>query len=380
MGIGNILSELYFSLGQRSMGKNKAEEALCYLNKAHKYSPNYFQIDCHMALYLSAMGKYTEAEKIILHLLEKHAPNAIIYYYAGLCSLESKKFADAEQYFTSALTAAPKNNVMKSYLGLSLLKQGKRKEAFKQIRGSGGIGSEPGGELMYIFEKEIFEAEKACKPEYRSDIWGSYTKQIQTNSYPRTLGKSFILLESIITRCFLSCSFLGKEKKEERKKLNMGFEKMALKRFDEAINIFEELMESESNEASVPEALFYSYLAGKEFEKAKKTFDFWVTEKLHVKEPVVENIGGDSELAINAGKLYFAFRDYKTSLQWFRKAVSIDPKEFISHYYTGACLVALGEREEATMSFKKTLEQLNPNFLLSRFKTWHRSTLAQHKL
>jgi len=377
MGIDRIASELYFSLGQRSMAKNKAEEALCYLEKAHKYSPKNFQIDCHRALYLSLIGKYAEGEKIMSPLLEKNAPNAILHYYAGMCCLEGEKFSKAEQHFVHALKAAPENNVMKSYLGLSLLKQKKRKEAFKQIRGiCEDIGSESGGELMYIFEKEIFDAEKKYKPEYRTDMWGDYTKQTHDQSSPSTLERSFILLDSILTRCFLECLFLKKEKKEERKKLNIGFEKMALKRFDEAVNIFRELMDSKSSEASVPEALFYSYLGEKEFEKAKGIFDFWVTEKLHIKEPVVENIGSDSELAINAGKLYFAFKDYKTSLEWFRKAVSIDPKEFISHYYLGACFVALGEREEAILSFKNTLEQLNSNFLLSRFKTWYRATLA----
>lgn len=106
----------HFEKGNDFYNENKKEEAIVHFKKALEVQADYLPASLNLAICLSDLGKYDEAEAILLEVIDKDA--SILKSYASLGFIYYKKgnFKKAEENFRKILNIDPDNAKAKNSL------------------------------------------------------------------------------------------------------------------------------------------------------------------------------------------------------------------------------------------------------------------------
>ena len=85
-------------------------------------------------------------------------------------------------------------------------------------------------------------------------------------------------------------------------------------------------------------------------------------EKLQRRRRAVNQNPGDAAAVRRLGQMYFDVGKWEEALEWFVKAIHIDPKDGLAHLYCGAARRQLGDHENA-LNHLKEAEFLAPDYL-----------------
>jgi tetratricopeptide (TPR) repeat protein len=137
-----------------------------------------------------------------------------------------------------------------------------------------------------------------------------------------------------------SSALSPKDMQEERAKVQM-----AEKRFDAAIQTYQDLLKADPKNASYMNMMGIAYLDLGKYDLAKKYF-------LRASKADKKN----SNAVNNLGMVYYHQRDFRHAIREYQRAISIDPEQAGPHANLGFAFYNSNKFPEAAVEFQRALE------------------------
>ena len=160
---------------------------------------------------------------------------------------------------------------------------------------------------------------------------------------PRRILPGFFLFLAVSTLCAQQASSpaLGpKDLQEERAKVQM-----AEKRYDAAIQTYQELLKNDPKNAVFMNMIGIAYLSLGNYDQAKRFFSR--AAKADKKYSSAVN---------NLGMVYYHQKNFRGAIRQYQKAVAIDPNQAAAHSNLGFAYYNSNKYLEAATEFQKALE------------------------
>ena len=140
-----------------------------------------------------------------------------------------------------------------------------------------------------------------------------------------------------------------------QKELDLAIEKINQKKFEEAINIYEKILESTPNHLDSNLNLGTVYFQTGNLEKAS---EFW-NKAININPNI-------PEIHNNLATIYINRKDYAEAINYAKKAIEINPNFYLAHNNLGISYKGLKKLIDAKSCFIKTLE-LNPKYNIAHY-------------
>ena len=140
-----------------------------------------------------------------------------------------------------------------------------------------------------------------------------------------------------------------------QKELDLAIEKINQKKFEEAINIYEKILESTPNHLDSNLNLGTVYFQTGNLEKAS---EFW-NKAININPNI-------PEIHNNLATIYINRKDYAVAINYAKKAIEINPNFYLAHNNLGISYKGLKKLIDAKSCFIKTLE-LNPKYNIAHY-------------
>jgi len=137
--------------------------------------------------------------------------------------------------------------------------------------------------------------------------------------------------------------------------LDLAIEKINQKKFEEAINIYEKILESTPNHLDSNLNLGTVYFQTGNLEKAS---EFW-NKAININPNI-------PEIHNNLATIYINRKDYAEAINYAKKAIEINPNFYLAHNNLGISYKGLKKLIDAKSCFIKTLE-LNPKYNIAHY-------------
>ena len=137
--------------------------------------------------------------------------------------------------------------------------------------------------------------------------------------------------------------------------LDLAIEKINQKKFEEAINIYEKILESTPNHLDSNLNLGTVYFQTGNLEKAS---EFW-NKAININPNI-------PEIHNNIATIYINRKDYAEAINYAKKAIEINPNFYLAHNNLGISYKGLKKLIDAKSCFIKTLE-LNPKYNIAHY-------------
>ncbi len=360
----NLQADFLLRKGQSFAEKDKFAEALVAYDKALQKHPDYNLVHLYKGLALSRFNKYKEAVASVELAINSNPSNDIFWYHLGVIHLEHQNYESAIKALEQARKLDPSYNAPLPFIGLCKMAGiGAFEDGYSIITKNNRDLRYNGYEPILLFFCETFLFNKGGKKPLPQQIefelsgfdkvWFDICSLIENLfGHSGTEGKNMLFGElSSAIRYHLKVFHptFAKHYFQGEAKILKGDLDGALVCFSTAIDCDKKMVEAYKQQIQIY------------FDKG--AYD----EALKASAKVPEEIQ-DSEILCAQGLMLYNLERYKEAVDIFKRLCTECPRDFLSFYYCGLCLIAIKEESAALERFDKAVKLLHPDLAMQKLK------------
>ena len=324
----NLQADLLLRQGQSFTEKNRYSEAIATFNKALEMNPNYNFVHLHKGLALSRFNKYKEAVESVEHAINANPKNDVFWYLLGIIHFDHKNYAAAIKALERARKPSASCKAPLGIIGLCKM--------------SGSVEFEEGYSLITKNYSDL------RYNGFESRLLLFCETFLFNKGQRKSLLEQFAEIPSAIPPIFppwsLAVSLLMRISKRSTSKIYLqAKDKMLHGDFEGAMECLSKVIEFDSK-------MIQAYK-----QKTTVLFDKGEYEAALQASRAVPDKIQDFEILNAQGIILHKLERYKEAAAIFKKICSEDPRDFMSHYFWGLCLIALKDESAALERFNKAV-------------------------